>query len=176
MVSGPRLTVGHLFDVLQWIHNKDLRLDKFISRRIARILLFSDPENWCYCNIALNPADIASRPDGVKRPEARDLWFSGPEFLKQNVEVSVLEGTAVFVKRVAYSQDQSELCFPPESVIDRLIEAAPSLYALQKRVAYLMAFVQYFVRCKVKKQDFVRPKLGTEELNKALSVIVAFVQ
>ena len=163
-------------NVLQWIHNKDLRLDKFISRRIARMLLFSDPENCCYCNTALNPADIASRPDGVKRPEARDLWFSGPEFLKQNVEVPVLEGTAVFVKRVAYSQDQSELCFPPESVIDRLIEAAPSLYALQKRVAYLMAFVQYFVRCKVKKQDFVRPKLGTEELNKALSVIVAFVQ
>jgi len=161
--------------VLQWIHNKDLRLDKFISRRIARILLFADPGNWRYCHTSVNPADVASRPDGVKKLESRELWFGGPGFLKQNGEFPIGEGTNVSVKRVACSQDQSELCFPQDSVMDRMIEAAPSLYVLQKRMAYLMAFVR-FLKCKAKKDEFVPPKLDIVELNKALNAVVSFVQ
>ena len=58
-------------NVLQWIKNKDLRLDRFISRRMEKILLLSEPTDWRYCPTSLNPADVASRPDGVKKPEAR---------------------------------------------------------------------------------------------------------
>ena len=60
-------------NVLQWIQNKDLHLDKFISRRIAKILLYSEPESWRYCHNSLYPAYVASRPDGVKKSESREL-------------------------------------------------------------------------------------------------------
>ena len=60
-------------NVLQWITNRDLRLEKFISRRIEKILLLSKAESWRYCNTHSNPADVASRPDGVKKPESRKL-------------------------------------------------------------------------------------------------------
>ena len=48
-----------------------------------------------------------------------------------------------------------KLYFPEKSLIDELIETAPSLYVLTKRVAYLRAFVEY-LRCKFKKWNFVR--------------------
>ena len=50
-------------NMLQWIQNKDLRLDKFVSRRIANILLYSEPVSWRYCHNSVNPADVASRSD-----------------------------------------------------------------------------------------------------------------
>ena len=52
-------------NVLRWIQNKDLRLDKFISRRIAKILFYSEPESWRYCYTSVNPADVASHPESV---------------------------------------------------------------------------------------------------------------
>ena len=76
-------------NVLQWIKNKDLRLDRFISRRIEKICLLSKSEDWRYCPTNLNPADVASRPDGVKKPETRRLWFKGPDFLKQNRKILI---------------------------------------------------------------------------------------
>ena len=60
-------------NVFQWIKNKDLRLDKFISRREEKILLLSEPMDWRYCPTSLNPADVASRSDSVQKPEARRL-------------------------------------------------------------------------------------------------------
>ena len=57
-------------NVFQWIKNKDLCLDRFISQCVEKIML-SEPMDWRYCAKSLNPADVASRPDGVKKPEAR---------------------------------------------------------------------------------------------------------
>ena len=88
-------------NVLQWIKNKDLRLDKFISRRVEKILLLSEPTDWKYSATSLNPADVAFHPNGVKKPEARRLWYEGPDFLKQNVNEPVIDGPSVSVKRVA---------------------------------------------------------------------------
>ena len=162
-------------NVLQWIHNKELRLDRFISRRIEKILLLSEPESWRYCPTSLNPADVASRPDGVKKLEARELWFGGPEFLKKVKEVPTCECPGVSVNRVAYPKKNRDLCVPEEAPLDKVIESAPSLYALTKRVAYLSAFIEY-LRCKVKNQEFERPKFDTGDLNRALNKVVGFVQ
>ena len=65
--------------MLQWIQNKDLRLDKFISRRIAKILLYSEPESRRFCHTSVNPTDV-SRPDGINKSESRKLWFNKKSF------------------------------------------------------------------------------------------------
>ena len=49
----------------------------------------------------------------------------------------------VSLNRVTCSEGKGKLYFPEESPIDKLIETAPSLYVLTKRVAYLRAFVEY---------------------------------
>ena len=43
-------------NVLQWIKNKDLRSDRFISQRVEKILLLSEPTDWRFCATSLNPA------------------------------------------------------------------------------------------------------------------------
>ena len=113
--------------------------------------------------------------DGVKKPEARRLWYEGPDFLKQNVNKLVIEGPSVSVKRVACGQELEELYFPDNSQLEKLIESSPSLYVLTKRVAYLAAFVDY-IRCKAKNREFVSPRLDTCDLDMALNKIVGFVQ
>ena len=94
-------------NVLQWIKNKDLRLDRFISRRIEKICLLSKLENWRYYPTNLNSADVASRPDGVKKSETLRLWFEEPDFLKQNREISNCECVSVSVNRVACNEEKA---------------------------------------------------------------------
>ena len=48
--------------VMQWISNPDLRLEKFTARRIDRILLYSQSEEWHFCPTLQNSADVATRP------------------------------------------------------------------------------------------------------------------
>ena len=50
--------------------------------------------------------------DVGKKPEARRLWYEGPDFLKQNVHEPVIKGPSVQVKRVACGQESEELYFP----------------------------------------------------------------
>ena len=46
-----------------------------------------DPEFWGYCNTKENPADITSK--GCKASELvnKDLWWNGPQFLKESDEM-----------------------------------------------------------------------------------------
>ena len=64
--------------------SKGLRLDRFISRQIEKILLYSEPESWSYCPTSLNSAQVASRPDGIEKLEVSRLCFDGSEFWKKN--------------------------------------------------------------------------------------------
>ena len=107
-------------NVLQWIQNRDLRLDKFISCRITKIVLYSELESWRYCHPSVNPEDVASRRDGVKKSESRKLWFNGLEFLRQSDKIRVVESSAVSVKRVTCVKNKNELRFPEESLLKSL--------------------------------------------------------
>ena len=162
-------------NVLQWINNKNLRLNRFILRHVEKILLRSEPTDWRYCATSLNPADVTSCPDGVKKSKARRLWYEGPDFLKQNVNEPVIEGPSVSVQRVACGQESEEFYYPDNSHLDKLIESSPSLYVLTKRIAKLAAFVDY-IRCKVKNREFVPRRLDTCDLDMALNRTVGFVQ
>ena len=57
-----------------------------------------------------------------------------------------------------------------------MIEAATSFYVSKKRVVYLLAFVEYFKRCKVKKEKFVKPKFDTAKLDEDMFAIVSYAQ
>ena len=58
--------------------------------------------------------------------------------------------------------------------LDELIQAAPNLYTLKKRCAYLTAFVE-FMTAKKLNMPFQKPCLDSSYLNKAFIKIVKFV-
>ena len=66
---------------------------------------------------------------------------------------------------------QNECC----DSFDRLIAASCDLYTLKRRVAYLVAFVKYFVAVKVKKVPFQKPVLNATFLDLAFMKIVRYV-
>ena len=157
--------------VLQWIKNPDLRVNKFIARRVDHILLLSDETDWRFCPTKINAADVGSRPDLIVKADSRHLWLNGPSFLCQNVEVPVpeLQDDVVVVahKLNSFTAGRDEF--------DELIARAPSLYVLSKRVAYLTAFVD-FVHCRAKKCPFIKPVLNAAYLDRALDSIVKIVK
>ena len=156
------------FTVLQWLKNPDLRLSKFITRRVDHILMLSSKTEWRFCPSNLNAADVGSRPDRISKIEARALWLKGPSFLRQHRLPLVDSEVAVTARRMNLSGDGVD-------VIGRLIERAPSLYQLQKRIAYLISFVDWF-KCKLRKGVFVKPVLNAAYLERALLAVVKFVQ
>ena len=121
--------------VLQWLKNPDLRLNKFITRRVNHILMLSSETEWCFCPSKLNAAYVGSRPDLTRKPEARDLLINGPSLLQQYTAVPLVENEVPLgARRINLSRRS---CIDG---IDKLIESAPNLYTMQKRVAYLIAF------------------------------------
>lgn len=65
--------------VLAWLKTSKL-LPPFVSRRVNEIKQSTDVE-MRYVQTSQNPADIATRPDAIRRD--MKLWFSGPSFLSQ---------------------------------------------------------------------------------------------
>ena len=103
--------------VLQWIRNPDLRLSKFIARRIDVIHHLSLPDDWNYCSTDENPADVATRPVTAATSKDRlKLWLEGPEYLKN---IQGTEPIAIQVKQVTATTTTSE------GTLQHLIEAAP---------------------------------------------------
>ena len=62
-----------------------------------------------------------------------------------------------------------------ECGLDQVIATPRDLYALKKRIAYLMAFVE-FVEAKLKKLNFQKPDLNAAYLDYALIKTVKYVQ
>ena len=154
--------------VLQWILNPNLRLPKFIARRIEIIHRLSNLNNWKYCATDANPADVATRPLTKSSYTRIEFWLKGPKFLNQpNFDQSNVSKT-VAVRQIHLAKPQAE------TTLLHLIESAPSWYILQKRVSYLCAFKQYICQ-KINKIPFQKPNLDCNYLNKAMLQVIRYV-
>ena len=69
--------------VLKWIVNPDLHLPRFIKRRVDKINFVAPACAWSYINTSLNPADVGTRIDCVKKFGEHSRWLAGPDFLWQ---------------------------------------------------------------------------------------------
>ena len=70
---------------------------------------------------------------------------------------------------------RTTFCKEPKATLTRVIQTAPNLYTLKKRLGYLAAFVE-FVIAKARKQEFHKPRLNATYLEKALHSTVLYVQ
>ena len=161
--------------VFQWVTNPNLRLLKFISRRLELIHRFSSISDWCYCETESNPADVATRPLVNKHFETcRKLWIDGPRFLHLPSDKFNVNSIPLTV-RDARIELRTTFCKEPKATLTCVIQTAPNLYTLKKRLGYLAAFVE-FVIAKARKQEFHKPRLNAIYLEKALHSAVLYVQ
>ncbi|XP_073948966.1 uncharacterized protein [Choristoneura fumiferana] len=69
--------------VLAWLNNHPSKWQTFVANRVSEILTTLESNQWSHVSSKHNPADCASR--GVKPCDLKntEIWFHGPEFLKQ---------------------------------------------------------------------------------------------
>jgi hypothetical protein len=68
--------------VLYWIVQTDKTWKQFVQNRVLEIRNNVDPNQWSYCNTAVNPADLPSRGAKATQLIEADTWWNGPTFLK----------------------------------------------------------------------------------------------
>ena len=159
--------------VLKWIVNPDLHLPRFVKRRVDKIHLVASPDAWKYIHTSLNPADVGTRKESVRRSDCFDIWLKGPSFLRQqSIDATPNNPGVVVHKTNVFSDFGLE---QGDMGLDKLIEASPDLYTLKKRASYLIAFKQYFIS-KVKKQEFRRVELDATFLDNAFLDVIYYVQ
>ena len=67
--------------VLGYIKNESRRFKTFVGNRLSVIHDTTSPDQWCYIESKLKPADIASRGIDVSDTESLIIWLNGPEFI-----------------------------------------------------------------------------------------------
>ncbi|XP_072041348.1 uncharacterized protein [Amphiura filiformis] len=70
--------------VLSYIANERTRYHTFVANRVGEIRENTKVSQWYYVPTKVNPADICSRGQSVKKFVDNTNWISGPEFLKDS--------------------------------------------------------------------------------------------
>ena len=63
-----------------WINNKG-EWKQFGRQRVKEILRLTRKEEWVYCPVSQNPADVGSRGECASRLKENELWWTGPSWL-----------------------------------------------------------------------------------------------
>ncbi|XP_008180316.1 uncharacterized protein LOC100571864 [Acyrthosiphon pisum] len=72
--------------VLSWIASPSTKWKTFVAHRIGEIQDLSNITDWAYVKSSENPADIISRGCDAEQISSINLWWNGPEWLKNNIE------------------------------------------------------------------------------------------
>ena len=147
--------------ILKWITNPDLHLVLFVKRRVDKILAFFAPDSWRYVNTSANPADVGTRENACKNSESIKLWIEGPAFLVEGQE-DVKSLSPAPVVRLALCKENT--IFETDDKILKLMQTSRDLYALKKRFAYLLAFVE-LVKAKFRRKPFRKPEFDAASLD-----------
>ena len=70
--------------VLSWIKNRQWK--QYVQIRVKEIHKLVDKDNWRFCPGIMNPADIPSRSCTSYELKSSELWWNGPNFLKDTCE------------------------------------------------------------------------------------------
>ena len=159
--------------VLKWIINPDLHLPRFVKRRVDKINFVAPASAWSYINTSLNPADVGTRIDRVKKSGGHLHWLAGPDFLWQGSLKPAPSLPEVVINKT--NVDEEPLLKFLKTGLDCLIEISPDLYTLKKRTAYLIAFKKFLV-AKHKRKEFIKPLLNAAKLEEALLDLIKYVQ
>lgn len=72
--------------VLHWLRKFPSELKVFVGNRVSTIQAYSKIKNWRHIDSKRNPADLISRGCSVSELKGLQLWWHGPNFLKEPME------------------------------------------------------------------------------------------
>ncbi|XP_033122036.1 uncharacterized protein LOC117121051, partial [Anneissia japonica] len=132
--------------VLKYLQSDTRRFKMFVANRVSTLLDLTKVSQWRYVRTADNPADEASRGQGIDDFLRNKRWINGPDFLDQHVEQHInpqeclveIDENDPEVKKVSnVVVTKNQCCFP-----DRLISRCSSFMKLRNVVGLVLKFVR----------------------------------
>ena len=164
--------------VLGYIKNVSRRFKTFVGNRLSVIHDTTSPDQWCYVESKLNPADIASRGIDASDTENLRTWLNGPEFLwndrehwpQQNLLCEVPEDDVEVKKETVIHTTTSYF-------IDSFADHFSDWKKLQRATAWLKRFKVYCRHRYLRHHKLCRMgSLTLTEIQEATNDILACVQ
>ncbi|XP_025995820.2 uncharacterized protein LOC105202869 [Solenopsis invicta] len=158
--------------VLHWIKATNKKLPVFVAHRVGEIQEFTSIEDWNHVGTKENPADLVSRGVAPKELCESQLWWHGPIWLKDQVQID---------RRA----DVEDIDDEPEQQSDRVIVAmvkqakdniVSRFSSLQKLVRVTATCIKFAWLCKKESEVKASQPLTVEELEQAKKRIVKMEQ
>ncbi|XP_063382166.1 uncharacterized protein LOC134668654 [Cydia fagiglandana] len=151
------------FAVIKW--------KPFVKNRVLEITEILDANHWFYVNTKQNPADPASRGVMPSKLMSTEIWWNGPEMLKEK-EIRLEKGTPLdtaiekrknIVTMVVTNENEEQLT---------LLKKFSSLEKLTRVIAYCRRWLKIIDREKSNLPSY----LTYEERNDALTICIRMSQ
>lgn len=164
--------------VLGYIKNVWRHFKTFIGNRLSVIHDATSPDQWCYIDSNLNPADIASRGIDASDTESLSNWLNGPEFIwhdsvhwpQQKILCEVPEDNVELKKEIVINTTSSDF-------IDSFADHYSDWRTLQRATVWLTRFKVYCSHCYLRHHKLCcRGNLTLTEIQKAADDILVCVQ
>ena len=156
--------------VLAWIKSMPKQWSTFVGNRIGIIHELCPNVKWYYVPSKQNPADIASRGLYPSQLLDSDLWWTGPEFLRdpnfshepQDVFVTNEEQVPIRIHTISIKSDFWMSVINYHSNFNRLIRS----------IAYVLRIPDIFCR----KRAYLTHSLSADETKRSFNFVISQVQ
>ena len=132
-------------NVLWWVRNHSRKFKPFVENRISEIQSLSSPEKWNHLKTKENPADLLSRGMSAKDLAKINLWWYGPETLKDKNEVLIKTEIERSSEVHEEKGNQMVMMAIMQSDTESLWRLSPKCHSSLKRLIRICAWVIRFI-------------------------------
>lgn len=150
--------------IIYWMRSKTVNKNKYVQRRVEKIRKILDPYSIHYINTKLNPADIPSRSRMIDELLDENLWWEGPDFLKNSELPSTSDddlNSSIPSTYITQNEEKEADMFAKFSSFNRLLRS----------VAYMRRWMQY-----KRTTDGVHTEFSANEVTMARKSIIKYYQ
>ena len=154
---------------LSWIRGENKMRKPWVQNRVTKIRKLSDINRWNHIPSEINPADIATREEAALKFVSNDLWWFGPPFLKNKIEIPnfcIQTSGIVEVEPVSVMVVAPVLNYGIGNVVN--MERYSSLMKLLRITAYILRFVL--------KKKGISEEVSAEEIEDAMNRWIKYEQ
>ena len=136
---------------LAWIKDIPRKWKTFVANRVTKIQSIIPSENWKFVPTEDNPADCASRGISADKLVNHQLWWKGPNWLRQDeqfwpsLDVTPLYNASTDALAEVNSSAQLSLVLQHQQEDNRILDPISrqsSMYRLVRVFAYVKLFIQ----------------------------------
>ncbi|XP_072934990.1 uncharacterized protein [Epargyreus clarus] len=168
-----RIPASHVFAwtdstiVLSWLCGEPWRWKQFVANRVVEILDNSCNDQWHHVSSEQNPADIASRGAFISNLKNSNLWWEGPEWLK---DTKINFTKANFIETDLEKRNTQAILKVKEDKIIKFEE-----FNNINELLTVIVFSLRFIQSKTHPNETDKP-IRTDELEKALIKCIKIAQ